>query len=179
MTGTAATNNVALGINSLAEGDVATAGNVSFRNRIRELTFSNVAVAEDTTLDWYEEGSFTPVAQGASAAGAGTYTTQIGRFTRIGNTVHFEINLGWSAHTGTGDLQVSGLPYAGSATVVQPVTIWINALAIPAGQHVQATVPQSGSLINIQTYADTTGAAAAVAMDTVVAALYLSGVYRL
>ncbi|MCR4297255.1 MAG: right-handed parallel beta-helix repeat-containing protein [Gallionella sp.] len=177
-TGVAATNNIAMGINSLAEGDVAVAGNYSFLNRTKNFKFSNVAVSDASTLDWYEEGSFTPVAQGVSAAGAGTYTLQIGRFTRIGNTVHFSANLGWSAHTGTGDLQVSGLPYAASANVVQPVTCWGNALAVPAGQILQATIPASGSLVNIQTYADTTGVAAALAIDTVVDAFYISGVYR-
>lgn len=178
VTGTAATNNIAMGINALDEADIVTAGNFSFRNRIQNLKFSNVAVADSTTLDWYEEGSFTPVAQGTGAAGTGTYTLQLGRFTRIGNLVHFEINLGWSAHTGTTNLQITGLPYAGSATVVQPVTIWSDGLAVTAGQILQASIPQSGSLINIQTYADTSGNNAALAIDTVVAGLHLSGTYR-
>lgn len=62
-------------------------------------------------LDDYETGTFTPTAFGASTAGTGTYTSQSGRYTKIGNKVFIEIVLGWSAHTGTGRLQINGLPF--------------------------------------------------------------------
>lgn len=61
-------------------------------------------------LDAYEEGSFTPVAQGSTSAGTAAYLSQSGRFTRIGNRVFFSVHLAWSGHTGTGDLVVAGLP---------------------------------------------------------------------
>ncbi len=62
-------------------------------------------------LDDYEEGTFTPVVYGTTSNGTGTYTHQRGSYVKIGNLVNVQIHLGWSAHTGTGDMRVSGLPF--------------------------------------------------------------------
>lgn len=59
----------------------------------------------------YKTGSFTPVIAGSTSAGTGTYTTQVGRYNRIGDTVNFTLQLVWSGHNGTGDIKVTGLPY--------------------------------------------------------------------
>lgn len=75
------------------------------------LALGNTASASPTTLDWYEEGDWTPVIEGSTTAGAGTYTTQYGRFTRIGNRVFYNFTIAWSAHTGTGLLALANLPY--------------------------------------------------------------------
>jgi hypothetical protein len=48
---------------------------------------------------------------GRTSAGTGTYTTQLGKFTKNGDLVHFEIFIAWTAHTGTGFLEVD-LPFA-------------------------------------------------------------------
>lgn len=58
------------------------------------------------------EGTFTPVALGATTGGVGTYTSQTGSYTRNGNRVTFNAYLAWTAHTGTGSLYFDGLPYA-------------------------------------------------------------------
>jgi hypothetical protein len=71
----------------------------------------NSPVTNPRVLDFYLESTFTPVLEGTTSAGVGTYTTQLGVFTRIGNRVFFTINLAWTAHTGTGNMLVSGLPY--------------------------------------------------------------------
>lgn len=59
----------------------------------------------------YEQGTFTPSLEGTGTAGSGTYSSQLGVYTKIGNVVHFKISLTWSAHTGTGDMKIVGLPY--------------------------------------------------------------------
>jgi hypothetical protein len=64
-----------------------------------------VAITETT-------GTFTPAIYGSSAAGVGTYISQLGFYSKIGTIVHFEIILQWSAHTGTGNMRVSGLPFS-------------------------------------------------------------------
>ena len=63
-------------------------------------------------LDDYEEGTFTPGVIGTTTDGSATYTDASGNYTKIGRVVHFEIFISWSSGTGTGDLRVSGLPYA-------------------------------------------------------------------
>jgi len=62
-------------------------------------------------LDDYEEGTFTPVIYGTTTSGTGTYTLQLGSYIKVGNLVNVQIYLGWSAHTGTGDMRMSGLPF--------------------------------------------------------------------
>jgi hypothetical protein len=68
------------------------------------------------TSDGYVEGTFTPVIEGITTAGVGTYSVQVGRYTRIGNRCLFNIQLTWSAHTGTGNMRLSGLPFSSDST---------------------------------------------------------------
>jgi hypothetical protein len=67
------------------------------------------------TLDDYEEGTFTPTAFGTTAAGTTTYVAQTGSYTKVGDTVHVDIYISWSAMTGTGDLRIGGLPFTSSS----------------------------------------------------------------
>jgi hypothetical protein len=71
--------------------------------------------AAANTLDDYEEGTFTPTAFGATAAGTTTYASQTGSYTKVGDTVHVDIYISWSAMTGTGDLRIGGLPFTSSS----------------------------------------------------------------
>ena len=71
------------------------------------------ASTDANTLDDYEEGTFTP-----SLGGTATYSTQIGRYTKVGRmvTINFDIIV---AILGTGSTTViSGLPFTASATGV-------------------------------------------------------------
>ena len=65
----------------------------------------------------YEEGTWTPVAKGTTSDGTGTYTRQAGRYTKVGNLVTVSCQLAWSAHTGTGNFFISGLPFVSNASV--------------------------------------------------------------
>lgn len=60
----------------------------------------------------YISGTFTPTVVGTGTAGTGTYTGQSGSYVRTGNNVTFQAYVAWNAHTGTGDMYISGLPYA-------------------------------------------------------------------
>jgi hypothetical protein len=70
------------------------------------------ASSDANTLDDYEEGTFTPTIAGTSTAGTGTYTTQFGRYTKVGRVVTCDITITWTAHDGTGNLEVAGLPFS-------------------------------------------------------------------
>ena len=67
------------------------------------------------TLDDYEEGTFTPEFANAASGGteSGSYHTQNGRYTKIGNLVHVDIYLKDVDTTGlgTGQFFIRGLPF--------------------------------------------------------------------
>ncbi len=69
------------------------------------------------TLDDYEEGSWTPTISGASATSGQTYTTQVGRYNKIGNkvTAWFSVTLSVKG-TITGAVQIGGLPFTSENT---------------------------------------------------------------
>jgi hypothetical protein len=94
------------------------AGNLSFTSG-NGIDFSAVTggtgTATSNTLDDYEEGTFTPTAFGTTAAGTTTYVSQTGSYTKVGDTVHVDIYISWSAMTGTGDLRIGGLPFTSSS----------------------------------------------------------------
>lgn len=70
--------------------------------------------ANANTLDDYEEGTWTPTLSGSITAGVGTYTVQTGRYTKIGRLVYIQFSISVSAHTGTGDTLITGLPFTSS-----------------------------------------------------------------
>ena len=66
-------------------------------------------------FDDYEEGTFTPTfGQGVDSP---SYTTQNGRYTKIGRHVYYEIDLNLASGTGNSSgLEIHGLPYASSSS---------------------------------------------------------------
>jgi len=85
-------------------------------------------------LDDYEEGTFTPTISGSSSAGTGTYSVQEGRYTKVGNLVYVTAVMTWSAHTGTGNMRLSGLPFTVLNVVglEPPLSLQVNDVALTA-----------------------------------------------
>jgi hypothetical protein len=83
------------------------------------LTF-NGDTAQANALDDYEEGTWTPTIVGNATAGTATYTVQQARYTKIGRMVQYEFWVGWNSGTGTGGLQVSGLPFTAASSSTFP-----------------------------------------------------------
>jgi hypothetical protein len=79
-------------------------------------------------LNDYEEGTWTPVAKGTTSAGTGTYSRQAGRYTKVGNLVTVSCQLAWSAHTGTGNFYISGLPFVSNASVRSAGGVYSDAM---------------------------------------------------
>lgn len=79
---------------------------------------AGVRLGSGTTLANYVEGTFTPVIAGSTTAGTQTYSVQVGRYTRIGNTVHFRLTVAISALDGAaaGGTRITGLPFAANST---------------------------------------------------------------
>jgi hypothetical protein len=87
-----------------SDGSMAVPNGISLGN--------GISANASNLLDDYEEGSWTPYISGSSTTGTGTYSTQIGRYVKIGKQVSCWGRLDSSSTpTGTGTLQVSGFPF--------------------------------------------------------------------
>lgn len=142
------------------------------------ISLGNTAVANGNVLDWYEEGTFTPVVVGATTAGAGTYTVQVGRFTRIGRNVTIQIQLTWSAHTGTGIMTVAGLPFTNiTSTAATALAVSYDGLTVGAGKQLTAYVGSGATAVQLSACDPAGGAVTPLNVDSAVNLLLLSGTY--
>jgi hypothetical protein len=129
---------------------------------------TQVASADPNTLDDYEEGTFTPTVIGTTLAGTGTYTIQNGKYIKIGGKVHIEVSMAWTAHTGTGAMQFSGLPFTAASTGLLPGVSFgrISNIALTASNLLLGYVAANSTVIPLRQYAVGGSAEAAVAIDT-------------
>lgn len=90
-------------------------------------TLTSITFGAGTALGTYAEGTWTPTADG-STPGSTTYTAQNGYYVRIGNLVWVCARIVITAMTGTGTLQLGGLPFTvkNVATEVPEGTICID-----------------------------------------------------
>ena len=144
------------------------------------ITFPATAVASSdaNTLDDYEEGSFTPTIFGDGTAGTGTYTNQIGRYTKVGQLVHFSVIIETSAHTGTGNMMMGGLPFALSGEAIYPAWATIGYfIALTAGNILLPVQGVPGTTTGVFTQTPTgTASPVSVPMDQTVL-MAITGTY--
>ena len=126
---------------------------------------------EDADEDWSD--SFTATVSGSTSAGVGTYTTQYGQFRKTStNTVQFQITVGWSAHTGTGNLIVD-LPFT-AINADQVLTVSASGLTY-SGQLVCLVYAGTANAQILSQVSNTS--LVGVALDTAVAQISISGTY--
>ena len=126
---------------------------------------TQVAATDVNTLDDYEEGTFTPTIVGGTTAGVGTYVVQSGNYTKVGNLVTFRLYVATSAHTGTGAMLISGLPFTSNGTGNQLYSASIanlGGLTLTASNVAQAYINNGANYISVAQYAAGGGAASAV-----------------
>ena len=103
----AGAGNLLMGTGNITQGTAAKGFNFTANTPTAGMT--------SQLLNWYEEGTFTPVITCATPGDLSvTYSTQLGRYTRIGNRCLINITLLTSAFTWTtasGGLRVTGLPF--------------------------------------------------------------------
>ena len=123
--------------------------------------------------------AFTPVVVGSGTAGAGTYTTQSGIYSVVGRTVHFSIALVWTAHTGTGNIGITGLPAAVAPTSFTPRRVFqCNIVTIAVtGPQLYSYFTGSGTELTIH-QVDTAGSEALVGIAAA-GEIYINGSYNL
>jgi len=126
---------------------------------------TQVAATDVNTLDDYEEGTFTPTIVGGTTAGVGTYVVQSGNYTKVGNLVTFRLYVATSAHTGTGAMLISSLPFTSNGTGNQFYSVSITnlgGLTLTALNVAQAYINNGVNYISVSQYATGGGASAAV-----------------
>lgn len=130
---------------------------------------------ENTGLQMYQSITRAPTVFGSEAAGGASYTTQNGKFMRIGELVYYTIEVAYSDVTGTGALRIGNLPWAPNGSIPQPSVIAdCNNVTLTAGQNVWAT-PQAGSII---LRIKTSGSTADPSYLRLTNSAYLSGTIR-
>jgi hypothetical protein len=118
------------------------------------------ASSDANTLDDYEEGTFTPTIVGRTTAGTATYNIQQARYTKIGNMVTAHVYIDWSSGTGTGGLDIGGLPFTSGSTSIYSFAIGGMAalnVAQVAGTYLVARVLSNATRIQIQSVTQASG----------------------
>lgn len=158
------------------------------------LTTGNLIVANGQGIDFsatpgtgtselladYEEGTFSPTISGTTIAGTGTYNAAGGLYTKVGNLVTVQIYINLSAHTGTGNILITGLPFtsASGANSYGSATIgYLDNCALVASNYPLALISPSVTAINLAQSPVGGGALNLVAMDTSFS-IMISATYR-
>ena len=130
------------------------------------------------TLSAYEEGTFTPVIEGVTTAGVGTYSAQQGVYVKVGKLVTFHLYINWSAHTGTGNTKIVGLPFNTSSGIsYQSIAIGqISNFALTASNTASAYTQANTNFMLLVQSPVGGGAATTVPLDTA-ASLIIGGSY--
>jgi hypothetical protein len=113
------------------------------------------ASSNANTLDDYEEGTWTPTIVGITTAGTATYSTQTGRYTKMGRLVFVEFSVAWTGHTGVGTMVVDGLPFASGSGVSSPASLVFDSVTF--ANQVTGRVPNTTTYVQPVTMS--TGAA--------------------
>lgn len=113
--------------------EFTSAGNLAFPNG-QGIDFSATGDGSGTMtselLDDYEEGTWTPILKGSTGNPTVTYTTQKGRYVKVGQMVHVSIDMRWSAQSGgSGNTFIGGFPYTNGdsywgATIFESSSSW-------------------------------------------------------
>jgi hypothetical protein len=134
-----------LGSTSKRFQDLHLSGGISFDEDPSLVTGS----VTGKTLDDYEEGTFTPSVEGSSSTGTTTYNAQYGYYTKVGRQVSIVIQINYSALTGTGNLEIHGLPFTSANTTdnYTPMTVLPSNLNWSSGSQVVGLQFQNSTLI--------------------------------
>lgn len=173
--------NALTGKTTPVDADMTVIEDSAASNAKKKVTWANIKATLKAYLDTLYAtipvtNTFTPTVIGTGGAGVGTYTTQLGEYYTIGNLVFFTANLVWTAHTGTGNIQIGALPSTSknnSMYTAVPV-VWSNLALSATTVKVLALVQPNDTKINL--YEVINGAIASLAMDAA-GSLYVSGCY--
>lgn len=101
-----------------ASGTISANNNVVMANG-KGIDFSansNAVSATSEVLSDYEAGTCALTIEGGSTSGTATYNLRSCSYTKIGRRVGVDAYVNWSGHTGTGSLNIGGLPFVSTNT---------------------------------------------------------------
>ena len=117
--------------------------------------------AAANTLDDYEEGTFTPT---LSNIGTGTYTTQVGTYTKIGNIVTCSVNINLATiGSASGDLVVAGFPFTSNSTASAhfiPSSIFADNWTVGVDASLTGIISPSATIMTLKEASPSTGSLA-------------------
>ena len=131
--------------------------------------------SSSNSLDSYEEGTFTPAVTGSTTAGSATYTIQQGSYTKIGNVVYWQARLGYTGHTGAGNMRVA-FPFTSANRYAAGNYSYRDGLTVPASEDLKIYIPPSATFIGLYSVALGTDAVSPLVLDTAITDLSISGV---
>jgi hypothetical protein len=149
--------------------NLSVTGNVVIATSGKGIDFSATAgTGTSELLADYEEGTWTPTISGSTVAGTGTYTIQVGRYTKVGNLVTVTAVMAWTAHTGTGSIFLTNLPFTAANIVnFEPVIAVMPAnIALTANYITSGYVSRGGTFGILTQYPSGGGSVILVPMDT-------------
>jgi hypothetical protein len=154
-----------------ASGNLGVIGNFGPASA-KGIDFSATANGPNLTselLNDYEEGTFTPTVTGTTTAGTGTYSNQTGYYTKVGRLVTITVYMNWTAHTGTGNMRFSNLPFtsANVATNYNGISIaFLGGIALTAGNVFYGNLEFGSAFITAIQYPTGGGPYSLVPIDT-------------
>jgi hypothetical protein len=156
-----------------------TTGNLIIGTAGKGIDFDPAGGGAANLLDDYEEGTWTPVVQGATSAGSGSYSYQAGNYTKVGNLVVAVGRVTYTDHTGTGNMQLGGLPFTATNTgsMEPPCVIHSDNIALSANNIMVATVKRNDSYIELLQVPTGGGARTVITVDNA-GSLYFTITYQ-
>jgi hypothetical protein len=151
-----------------AAGDVTiSTGNVVIGTAGKGIDFSATANSSGSMsselLDWYEEGTFSPLLYDQAGNAAPSMGATVGRYTRIGNRVHFHFQIQANSISGmssSGQVVIRGLPFTSVNVTNTEHVIGFghgDGFAITAGSYVNGLIGVNQTYIYMLQWTATTG----------------------
>ena len=160
--------------NGIVQGTAATGYNFTANTPAASMT--------SQLLNWYEEGTWTPVVKDAAAGNAATAAASGGYYTKIGQMVYYTIrliNINTTGLTAINQIFITGLPFTckNDVRATAPTTVHAVNIASTAGNLLCETNP--GTIYTNLYNGTTTGSSNALVSQIVSGSgqLFISGCY--
>jgi hypothetical protein len=154
---------------------VLSGGNTSANGTGITFPATQNASTDANTLDDYEEGTWTPSIGGGTTNPTVTYTTQYGRYVKVGRSIVYAFDIRYSAISGgSGDIIIRGFPF--TADSGYQVAVITEKAGLPiSGSYLSAELAGGTTLIYPLNNFTTAGGSSGISVTTVSAGYIIGG----